>query len=252
MNSEGAGKVVLVTGSSKGLGLAIAEKFAQQGCQVAINARHAAELLAVAQQSDAFHPFAGDVSNPKVAQTLVADITSRLGRLDALVCNVGSGQSVPPGEEYFDEWNRVFSQNLWSTTNCVEAARHALKKTQGAIICISSICGLETVPGAPATYTAAKAALNAYVRAIARPLGRDGVRINAVAPGNLLFDGSVWQKKMKEDKAAVDAFLQEQVSLARLGDPKEIAELVYVLAFSSASFVTGSVWKADGGQARSS
>jgi NAD(P)-dependent dehydrogenase (short-subunit alcohol dehydrogenase family) len=140
---------------------------------------------------------------------------------------------------------------LWSTTNAVEAAREPLKNSRGAIVCVSSICGLEVVPGAPVTYSVAKAAINAYTRGMARPLGVDGVRINGVAPGNLLFDGSVWAGKRAADPLGVEAMLAREVALNRLGSDSEIASLVAYLASPRASFVTGSVWTADGGQVRS-
>ena len=119
------------------------------------------------------------------------------------------------------------------------------------IVCVSSICGLEVVPGAPVTYSSAKAALHAYVRGISRPLGKMGVRINAVAPGNILFDGSVWSRKLAEDAGAVRNMLEYDVSLARLGTPRDVAELVAYLASPRASFATGGVWTLDGGQVHS-
>ena len=119
------------------------------------------------------------------------------------------------------------------------------------IVCISSICGLEVIPGAPVTYSAAKAALHAYVRGIAHPLGQQGVRINAVVPGNILFDGSVWQRKLNEDAAAVGQMLARDVALAKLGKPQDIANLALWLASSAASFCTGSIFVADGGQVHS-
>jgi NAD(P)-dependent dehydrogenase (short-subunit alcohol dehydrogenase family) len=145
----------------------------------------------------------------------------------------------------------VFALNLWSTTNMVQAAHKALVASRGAVVCVSSICGMEVIPGAPVTYSAAKAALHAYVRGIARPLGRENVRINTVAPGNILFDGSVWSSKLVENAAAVEAMLQQNVSLSRLGTPEEIAALVAYLASPVAGFATGSVWTLDGGQVRS-
>jgi NAD(P)-dependent dehydrogenase (short-subunit alcohol dehydrogenase family) len=158
---------------------------------------------------------------------------------------------VPSGEETLEEWQRVFALNLWSTTNSVEAAREALAASKGTIVCVSSICGLEVIPGAPVTYSAAKAALHAYVRGIARPLGREGVRINAVAPGNILFDGSVWSRKLADDPQAVKAMLDKEVALGRLGTPHDVAGLVVYLASPRAGFATGGIWTLDGGQTRS-
>ena len=155
---------------------------------------------------------------------------------------------MPPGEETAKEWQRVFALNLWSTTNTIEAARTALASSQGVIVCVSSICGLEVVAGAPVTYSAAKAALHAYVRGIARPLGKQGVRINAVAPGNILFDGSVWSDKLAEDAESVATMLHDHVSLSKLGSPEDVANLVTFLVSSKSRFATGAIWALDGGQ----
>src|SRR5690606_19972121 len=107
-----------------------------------------------------------------------------------------------------------------------------------------------TIPGAPVTYSAAKSALNAFVAGISRPLGAKGIRINAVAPGNIVFDGSVWQRKLREDAAAVEAMLVRDVPLRRLGTPEDVAELVLYLSSPRASFATGQIWTLDGGQVR--
>ena len=109
----------------------------------------------------------GDVSCPSGAKTAVDAALADMGGLDLLVCNVGGGDSVQPGKETPEEWQRVFALNLWSTTNVVEAARYALADGGGSVVCISSICGSTVVEGAPLTYSVAKAALHAYVRGIA-------------------------------------------------------------------------------------
>jgi len=244
------GKVALVTGASRGIGRGIAKALHVAGCRLALNGRDAVVLSETAKE---FHAtaVAGDVTNAADAKRIVAETLAAHGGINILVCNVGSGRSVPPGQENAAEWSRVFALNLFSATNMVEAARSALAERQGSIVCVSSICGTEVIPGAPTTYSAAKAALNAYVRGIARPLGADGVRINAVAPGNILFEGSVWQRKLGEDKAAVDAMLARDVALGRLGEPADVGALVAWLASDAAKFVTGTIVVADGGQIRS-
>lgn len=243
-------KVALVTGSSKGIGWAIAQTLHAEGCHVALNGRNEADLTAATSQLDGSVGVLGDVTEPDEARQIVSEVLNTFGRLDILVCNVGSGRSVPPSSETAAEWKRVFALNLWSTTNIVEAARDPLVASKGVVICISSICGLEVISGAPVTYSAAKAALHAYVRGISRPLGKQGVRINAVAPGNILFDGSVWSRKLAEEAPAVQAMLSNDVALGRLGTPADVANLVAYLASPRSSFASGSVWTLDGGQVR--
>jgi NAD(P)-dependent dehydrogenase (short-subunit alcohol dehydrogenase family) len=250
MQLDLTGKAALVTGSSKGIGWAIAQALHAEGCHVALNGRNEEDLTAATAMLAGTIGVLGDVTQPAEANRVVAEAVGKLGQLDILVCNVGSGRSVPPGNETADEWQRVFALNLWSTTNSVEAACDDLAASRGVIVCISSICGLEVIPGAPVTYSAAKAALHAYLRGIARPLGKQGVRINAVAPGNILFDGSVWSRKLSEDRAGVEAMLEREVALGRLGTPQEVANLVTFLASSRSAFATGQVWTLDGGQNR--
>ena len=241
-------KVALVTGSSKGIGFEIAHTLRAEGCRIALNGRNETDLTVAAARLDGAIAVAGDVSKPLEAKRVVDEVLSAFGRLDVLVCNVGSGRSVPPGSETADEWQLVFALNLWSTTNSVEAAQDALVSSKGVIVCISSICGLEVIPGAPVTYSAAKAALHAYVRGIARPLGKQGIRINAVAPGNILFDGSVWSRKLQENAPAVQDMLEKDVALSSLGTPRDVASLVAYLASPRSAFASGSVWTLDGGQ----
>ena len=251
MQLDLAGKRALVTGSSRGIGKAIAEVLHQEGCRVILNGRNEADLLAAAVTLPGSQAVAGDVTRTEDCARVVTQAAAVFGGLDIVVCNVGSGRSVPPGQETPDEWQRVFALNLWSTTNTVEAARTALAVSNGVVVCVSSICGLEVVGGAPVTYSAAKAALHAYVRGVARPLAKEGVRINAVAPGNILFDGSVWARKLTEDAVAVQAMLDRDVALGRLGTPQEIADLVAYLASPRSGFATGVVWALDGGQVHS-
>lgn len=250
MELELSGKTALVTGSTRGIGLAIAQLLDARGCRVVLNGRNADSMKAAAFMLPSAVKVLGDVSIPAEARRVVEDVLSVTQKLDILVCNVGNGSSVAPGHESYDEWQRVFSKNLWTTTNSVEAAKEALLASKGVVVCISSICGLEVVPNAPVAYSAAKAALHAYVRGVARPLGSQGVRINAIAVGNILSESSVWARHLTEDADAVLQMLEREVAMARLGEPYEVAELVGFLASSRSKFATGSVWTLDGGQAR--
>lgn len=252
MNLELHNKIALVTGSSDGIGFAIAQALQEEGCQLVLNGRDAGHLeTAVTKLGKKPAAFVGDVSKPAEALALVQSVLERFGRLDILVCNVGSGKSVSAGEESYEEWQRVFGINFFSATNMVEASLKPLAVSKGSIVCVSSICGHETVPGAPVTYSVAKAALNAYVKSMSRSLGAKGIRMNAVVPGNVLFEGSTWDLKLRENPQGVRTMLAENVPLNAFGAPEDVAAGVCFLASAKASFVTGSLFVADGGQTRS-
>ena len=241
------GKRVLVTGSSHGIGLSIAQAFHLEGCQVVANGRDAKNLAASVKDKVGYFGIPADMTDPQQARKLIDGATELLGGIDILVCNVGSGASVKPGTEQLDDWQRSLSTNFLSATNAVGAAIAELKKTKGVIVCISSICGDEVIQGAPVPYSAAKAALNAYIRGMSLPLALDGIRINGVAPGNILFAGSVWDKKLSDDAPAVKQMIEDCVPLKKLGNPLDIANLVLWLTSPLASFITGSVTVGGGG-----
>ncbi len=251
MDLELKNKVILVTGSSQGIGFAIAKRLYDEGASLILNGKNQTKLKKAAEKiGDRVDFVVADVTDQQQCKKIIEQIQMQFGRLDILVCNVGSGASVKPGAETADEWQRMMKINLSSTTNMVEAAKGLLGVSKGSIVCISSICGHEVISGAPVTYSAAKAALNAYIKGIARPLGEQGIRINAVSPGNILFDGSVWEKKLTEDESKVKEMLNKEVALKRLGKVSEIADFVAFLVSPKAAFSTGAVYVIDGGQVR--
>lgn len=241
-------KSAIVTGSTTGIGLTIAKRLHKQGCRVVLSGRSEQRLLNAQSEMPGSITFAGDLSVQSKSRDIIEFAEMHFGQLDFLVCNVGSGASVPPGEETLEEWQRVFAVNLWTATNMVQAATPILEKSSGAIVCVSSICGINVIDGAPVTYSAAKAALNSFVRGISRPLAKKNIRINAVAPGNILFEGSSWSKKIEENAEAVTEMLSTQVPQKTFGEPRDVASAVSFLLSCEARFVTGAVLPIDGGQ----
>jgi 3-oxoacyl-[acyl-carrier protein] reductase len=251
MNLELSDKVVLVTGATRGLGQVIAQGFHAEGCVVVGNGRKSDTQKGKAKKNNCGEGITlleGDVTDAEQCDDLVREVVSRYGRLDIVICNVGSSLSAPPGMERHLDWQRMLEINLIGSTNIVSAATEGLAKSRGSIVCISSICGLETIEGAPITYSASKSALNSYIRGIARPLALRGVRINGVAPGNLIFKGSVWERKQIQDKQRVVTMLDKEVPMKRFGRPEEITDAVMFLASPRASFTTGIIMPVDGGQ----
>ena len=245
------GKKVFVSGSSRGIGLVIAKKFIDEGAHVVINSRNEDDLRVLEMALKNCSGVAGDVSNPEDALKVISEGATILGGVDIVICNVGSGTSVKPGAETFKEWQRVFGVNFFSTTNLVEASVRFLEKSKGCFVCISSICGLESIPGAPITYSVAKSALNTYVKSMSVPLASKGIRINSIAPGNINFDGSVWATKLVQEPELVEEILEKNVPLRKLGSPNDVAYMALWLASDIANFVTGAIFTTDGGQTRS-
>jgi len=253
MDLELKGCRVLVTGSSRGIGFSIAKAFLNEGCAVVLNSKNSVSLtksVKLLETSGSCFGVTADVTKVTDTQKLISKTSDLLGGLDILVCNVGSGRSVKAGTESKKDWEKMLGINFFSTTNVVEAARTELSESKGSVICITSICGLEVIPGAPVTYSVAKAALNAYIRGIARPLAKNEIRINGIAPGNIMFEDSVWNKKMAADPDAVEKMLNENVPLKCFGTTGDIANLSLWLASPVSKFVTGSIYTMDGGQTK--
>ena len=243
-------KNIFVTGSSKGIGFDIAKSFSDQGANVVINSRVPEDCEKAVSLINNSHYVCGDMSNPSEVKSVFEKVLECLGSLDVLVCNIGNGKSAVPGNEVLNDWKNMFNLNFYSTVHSVDAARPFLKKSQGNIVCISSICGHETIKGAPISYSVSKAALNSYIKGMAWPLSKENIRINAVSPGNINFAGSSWEKKVESKKEIIENMLFSEVPQNRFGTTSEIASSVLFLASDSSSFTTGSILVVDGGQLR--
>ncbi|MCG3769190.1 MAG: 3-oxoacyl-[acyl-carrier-protein] reductase FabG [Nitrosomonadaceae bacterium] len=249
---------VLVTGSSRGIGYGIASAFLAEGATVVLTGRNKENLqgarstLADEFGGDRIEVFAGDLGDENIRQCLSG--TLRPQGLDHLICNVGSGRSVPILQETTDEWRHMFDTNLFQATGMVQDFRSLLaasvKQGHGASLTfVGSICGMEAI-GCPLAYASAKAALWAYAKNLVRPLADEGIRVNIVSPGNVMFSGSTWEDKLAQDTVGVQAMLDREVPMRRLGTLDEITAAVVFLASRRASFITGANLVVDGGQTR--
>lgn len=257
MNLDLHHKRVLITGSSSGIGLGIAEGFLAENARVALTGRDAKTLSVATKRLKAIHgrdrilSLRGDLQRAATLERVLGTLKTQWGGLDILVLNLGSGQSVPRFEATEAEWNRVLALNLTSGMELLRQAAPLLGKgAHPAVVVIGSIAGIEAL-GAPIAYGAAKAALTHATKAAARLLASEMIRVNMVAPGNVLFPGGTWDRKLKENGKAVRAMLQREVPLGRFCTVEEIAAPVLFLASPRASFITGACVVVDGGQTRS-
>jgi 3-oxoacyl-[acyl-carrier protein] reductase len=245
-----ADQVAIVTGSSRGIGRAIAEKLAAGGARVVVNyqkdaAAAAAVVEAIQARGGQAMAFQADVRDPSQAQALVDAAREAYGRIDILVNNAGITRDtllLRMGEE---DWDLVVDTNLKGTFNCIKAAaRQMMRQRQGRIVNITSIAGLAGNPG-QANYAAAKAGIVGLTKTVAKELGSRGITCNAVAPGYVPTDLTA-----SVPPELIQTAL-ERTPLGRMGTPEDMAAAVAFLASEAASFITGQVLAVDGGLALS-
>lgn len=243
-----ANKTALVTGSTRGIGYAIAKQLVAEGANVIVCGRNGEQAETVARQLAAGAAgrvigVGADVSVAEQAEALVGAALEQFGRLDILVNNAGITRDQLFIRMKDEDWQQVLDVNLSGVYHCTRAVvRPMMKQRYGRIINISSIVGMTGNAG-QANYAAAKAAVIGFSRSLAKELAGRNITVNVVAPGYIRSD----MTDVLDEQ--VQAKLKEQIALGRVGEPEEVAQAVAFLASDDSSYITGHTLVVDGGLA---
>lgn len=254
MNLELDGKACLVSGASRGIGRAIAIALAREGGRVAAIARGEADLATLATELAAAGPgphttIVADVMTAEGAQAAVDACVREHGGIDVVVANVGKSFARHASEMTDEDLAKSLDMNLWTSVRIAQrAVPHLIARGGGAITMTSSIWGREA-GGAPG-YNIGKAAVIALAKALARDYAKDGIRVNTVAPGSILFPGGGWDRRQKADPDGIAAFVTSEIPAGRFGTPEEVADVVVFLSSARARWISGATISVDGGQSR--
>ncbi|WP_017728956.1 SDR family NAD(P)-dependent oxidoreductase [Halalkalibacterium ligniniphilum] len=243
------GKVVLITGGSKGIGLGIAKAFTEEGAQVAILARGGEGLEKAKNELGDVFTVQADVTVEKERQQAFKIVLNHFGTVDVLINNAGGSNGGKIADTDMRTFEDAFALNYFSAVHFSKLVLPIMKEKQsGAIINISSIFGRES--GGKPTYNSSKAAMISFTKALADEGIKDGIRVNGVAPGSILHPTGNWQRRLKENPDKINRFVEEEIPAGRFGTVEEIANVVVFLASQKASWVVGATINVDGGQSR--
>ncbi|HLH70006.1 MAG TPA: SDR family oxidoreductase [Candidatus Dormibacteraeota bacterium] len=239
------GTVALVTGATRGIGLAIARALAAEGARVAVAARTREDVERVATELDGI-PVVADLTTEEGCRLAV----ERAGEVRVLVNNLGLRAGSSWSDTGVAEMERAMAGNLYPAVRLSLLVLPGMRRAGwGRIVVISSIYGREA--GGPPAYNAAKAAEISFVTSLARTVARDGITVNCVAPGSILFEGGSWHRRQQADPEGIAAFVERELPLGRFGTPEEVGEVVTFLCSRRAGLVNGVCLPVDGGQSRS-
>ena len=257
MDLQLTGKVAIVTGSSKGLGLASARALLAEGAKVTICARGrealaktAASLQALSSTEGSVLDVEADVSTVAGCERVVRDTLARFGRIDILINNVGKASGTDIASTGDEEWQSAIDQTLFPAVRMSRLVVPEMRKAGGGVIVmIASIWGRES--GGRMTYNAVKAAEISLAKAMAQQLAKDNIRVNSIAPGSISFEGGSWWKRQQEDPKGIAEFIERELPFGRFGSAEEVGSVVAFVSSPKASWISGASITVDGCQSRS-
>jgi 3-oxoacyl-[acyl-carrier protein] reductase len=250
MNLELNNSQVLVIGGTKGIGLSIAKSFLLEGAVVHIISRNINTQLKLELEtkypSNVFFYQSDATIEDSLNYTYPQILQNSKNKIDILIANVGNGTGVLDPVPKKEDWDSSWNINFNSALNSIRVFSEKISESNGSITFISSIAGIEYL-GAPISYSTAKSALIAFAKSLSHKLA-PRVRVNVVAPGNILVENGAWDKKMKTNPEFIISMINEKVPLKRFGLPDEISNFVVFISSPKASFITGACFVIDGGQ----